>query len=375
MDAYLGGNAEPIQSNYNRLLPTHQCYATFAARQFYGTLAASHHDPGFLSTGVQDSGNIYCARFPAPDPWRHIDFGDGGWNGFLSDGTLLRGTVADAVTAALSDFGPNLKNIGLIPVGLPPTDPAGIHTAAADVVRQPRYRKHAALLTAVAGVGNQLYGCYGDSSVEFPNSYHWDPIATLPSEVVISAVGSYDGGTILVGASGRMFVVDTSLGGVLIETPVVLPSPAPGRRMQAGGIYRVVAMSATEAYVMMSGASATWKSPLGATTTVTAAYVLQLDALQWVVTAGAGLPNEPLFGLEVVAEPETRVPHALFVSTDDRVYVSRDKGSSWQQASQGLPRNPHCADLRFGSMSVIQNPGAWVCLSTFGRSVYLARVR
>jgi len=46
-----------------------------------------------------------------------------------------------------------------------------------------------------------------------------------------------------------------------------------------------------------------------------------------------------------VGEPNTRVPHALLVSTDDRVYLSREDGAMWQQASMGLPRNPHCADL------------------------------
>jgi hypothetical protein len=61
----------------------------------------------------------------------------------------------------------------------------------------------------------------------------------------------------------------------------------------------------------------------------------------------------------------------VLVSTDDRVYISREDGATWRQASLGLPRNPHCADLRFAS----SYSGAWLYLSTFGRSVYVVRLR
>jgi hypothetical protein len=139
-----------------------------------------------------------------------------------------------------------------------------------------------------------------------------------------------------------------------------------------GQVNRIVAFSETDFFAMMNGATATTTNPItGAKTTITSYYVLRLDELHWVVTPGMGLPQTPLFGLEAVAEPNTRVPHALVASTDDRVYISRDDGITWQQASLGLPRNPHCADLRF----VSTRSSASLYLSTFGRSVYVVRLR
>jgi hypothetical protein len=107
--------------------------------------------------------------------------------------------------------------------------------------------------------------------------------------------------------------------------------------------------------------------------TVTANYVLQLDAqqLQWAPTNGVGLPNEPYYGLEGVEVPQSRVPHALFVCTDDRVFISRDDGATWQSASQGLPRRTHCGDLRFAA----NTQGGALYLGTFGRSIWRAEIK
>jgi hypothetical protein len=100
-------------------------------------------------------------------------------------------------------------------------------------------------------------------------------------------------------------------------------------------------------------------------------YVVRLDGLKWTPTPGTGLPGTALYALEAVVVPGTNLPRALFVATDDRVYVSRNDGVTWQQASQGLPRNPHCSDLRF----VPAGRGIGnLYLSTYGRSVWVAQL-
>jgi hypothetical protein len=370
LDDYLGLTGQPYQSNYNRLLPTHQCYATYVTRQFYGTLAASLTQPGLIASGIQDSGNIYCQTAPTPTPWVHLDWGDGGWNAFLADGGLLHNVMGSPVSAAHLAPGPTLTDIGVVPVGLPPTDPNGLNGVVGDAVRNPSHRDNGRTLYAVGGLGNVVYGCYPDLSAA--QTYHWDLIATLPNDVAISGVGSYHGGTIHVGTgNGRMFAVDTKQH-TWLELSVQLPKPTPSAKVTGGQIDRIAAFSESEIFATMNGATATMVSPItGKTTTITSYYILRLDGLHWVVTPGFGLPQEGLYGLEAVAEPNTRLPHALLVTTDDRVYISRDDGASWQQASLGLPRNPHCADIRF-----VSAPGAAaVYLSTFGRSVYVVSLR
>jgi hypothetical protein len=82
-------------------------------------------------------------------------------------------------------------------------------------------------------------------------------------------------------------------------------------------------------------------------------------------------PNGPFFGLEVAPRPEGIT--ALFAATDDKVYVSHGKGLSlgddWMLASRGLPRRPHCGDLRY-----FPQPSGrrFLYLSTYGRSVWRA---
>lgn len=371
LDDYLGLTGQPYQSNYNRLLPTHQCYATYVARQFYGTLSASTAQAGLIASGVQDNGNIACQVDPTPTPWVQFDGGDGGWTAFMADGGLLHNIMGTAVGAARVAPGPTVTDLGVVPVGQPPTDPGGVAGPVGDAVRRPSYRNVAGqTLYAACGLGNQVFGCYPDSNPA--GTYHWELIATLPAGVSIAGLGSFHGGTIHVGTgNGRMFAVDTKQGSAL-ELPVVLPKPSPSATVTGGQVNRIVAFSETDFFAMMNGATATTTNPItGKKTTITSYYVLRLDELHWVVTSGMGLPQTPLFGLETVAEPGTRVPHALVASTDDRVYISRDDGITWQQASMGLPRNPHCADLRF----VSARGGASLYLSTFGRSVYVVRLR
>jgi hypothetical protein len=81
-------------------------------------------------------------------------------------------------------------------------------------------------------------------------------------------------------------------------------------------------------------------------------------------TAASGLPNEVFYAMECDVHS---LPAAIYVATDDQVYASIDEGLSWKSMSTGLPRRPHCADLRIGTSDLY--------LSTFGASVWRMNLR
>ncbi|HEX8068822.1 MAG TPA: hypothetical protein VF546_02645 [Pyrinomonadaceae bacterium] len=373
LDDYLNPPGKPFQSNYNCQLPILQCYSTLI-RDFYGTFAPSRTVPWLIATGLQDNGNVYCQHGPTLTPWLPIEGGDGGWNAFLTDGALLHNWMGGPVSATTFNSAGGPVVTGVVAVTNPPGLP-GLVGPFGEAVARPTYRNAARqLLQALAARQNQVFGLFVDDS-DSPR-YHWELLATLPAGEIAEGLASFHGGSVFVGtAGGKMYVVDTKQGSVL-ELPVALPKPAPSATVKGGDINRIVLFSESEAYALMNAAQATYKSVDPVTgavkdKTITSYYVLRLDGLKWVVTGGAGLPNERLYGLEAVALPQSRVPHALFANTDDRVYVSRDAGANWQQAAQGLPRNPHCADLRF----VSSEQGAALYLSTYGRSVWVAKLR
>jgi hypothetical protein len=59
----------------------------------------------------------------------------------------------------------------------------------------------------------------------------------------------------------------------------------------------------------------------------------------------------------------------LLATTDAHVWMSYDEARTWTRASQGLPRRPHCADIRF----VKDHDGSQhLYLASYGRSVWAA---
>lgn len=384
LDAYLAGTGQPFRSDYNRNLPTLQCYSTLVAtatqsRQFYGTITASAHEPGLIAAGVQDNGNLFCRSFAAgAAPWVHLDGGDGGWTAFLADAELAHNQMGEAVEVALLGAAGVDRDV-VAPVTQPP-DPAGLKapegTATGPVgaaVARPTHRNAAGqLLVAVAGLGNQIFGLYADDA-DFVTPYHWETIAALPMGIAIGAVASYGGGTIYAGTSkdGRMFAVDTAQGAAT-EQPVVLPKPSPGTQMGGGRFTRILAFGEGDLFAVLNGASERSLTPIILLTPVVYSYVVRLNGGQWKPTQGTGLPGDYMWGGEAVAAPRSRAPRALVVATDDAVYISRDDGQTWQRASQGLPRRAHCGDLRFVAD---EEGGANLYLGTYGRSVWIAQLR
>jgi hypothetical protein len=378
LDDFLNPPGVPFQSNFNRQLPTLQFYSTLMdQRNFYGTLALSRTIPGLVSAGSQDNGNLCCRLFPTPTPWVDLSGCDGGWNAFIADGALLHANMCSpagpVVATTFTTTGEVIRST-VVPIAVPP-DPAGLKGPFGEAVVRPTFRNEAGKrLEAIASLNHQVYGLFVDE-IDSPR-YSWELIAAIPAGEQVSAVGSFHGGSIFAGTmNGKMYNIDARRGTVL-ALPVVVPRPGPDAAITMAAITRIVFLSETEVFAILNGvtATSTMIDPVtGAKVTkpVTSIYVIKLDGLKWVVTPGFGLANRPLYALEAIALPNSEVPRALIAATDEHVYITRDDGANWQPAGSGLPRTPHCADLRFVS---IQNE-AWIYLSTYGRSLWVARLR
>jgi hypothetical protein len=83
-------------------------------------------------------------------------------------------------------------------------------------------------------------------------------------------------------------------------------------------------------------------------------------------TVATGFPNEFIYAMEIDVEDDSGP--IVYVATDAKVYASADAGASWVDVSNGLPRRPHCSDLRL----VSDGEGTQLYLSTFGRSLWRA---
>ena len=377
LDDFLNPPGVPFQSNYNRQLPTLQFYSTLMdQRNFYGTLAPSRKIPGLISAGSQDNGNLCCRLFPVPTPWVDISNCDGGWNAFIEDGALLHANMcspAGPVVATTFNAAGEVSSSTVVPIAKP-ADPNGLKGPFGEAVVRPTYRNESGKrLEAIGSLNNQVFGLFVDE-IDSPR-YSWELIGSIPMGEQVSAVGSFHGGSIFAGTmNGKMYNLDARLGTAL-ELPIIVPKPSPDAVITLAAITRIVFLSENEVFAILNGVTAT-TSVINPVTlakvkkSVTSIYVIKLDGLKWIITPGFGLSNQPLYALEAIALPHSEVERALMVATDDHVYVTRDDGANWQPAGLGLPRTPHCADLRFVSI----DNDAWIYLSTYGRSLWVAKL-
>ena len=372
LDDLPGDNGSPFRSDYNRALPTLQCFSSLY-RQFTGSIDASVEVPGIVAAGLQDNGNVSCRLRPTVDPWRRVDDGDGGTNTFVANAGYLHNWISATAgpVIATAPLGPDVR-VATIPIAFPaPANPNGLVALIIEAAIAPTFRNPTGqLLVAMAAKAgsNDVHGLFTVADVVPP--YEWRLLGSLPSEQTVSALASFSGVPVLVGtAQGKMYRVDPGSGAVTEQT-VTLPKPTPSTKMSGGAFTRIVGFNGASIFAALLGASevkADGSPKLG--TPAVQTYVMRLDGDIWSPTAGAGLPNELLYGLVAVVAPNTRVPRALLAATDDAVYISRENADTWQRASMGLPRRAHCGDLRF----VIDSMGSTaVYLGTFGRSLWIA---
>jgi hypothetical protein len=365
------GESTDFKSAMNRNLANLQFYATDISRGFWGTLGACDFAP-LIGGGLQDNGNVWCGLVSGFHEWRKAEGRDGGWVAFIkrSGGQLLANTMGEGVgrfgwkANAFSDDG----SIPLVTV-FGNVDANGLKGPVAEAVPRPRYRNrsgelmHAVCAPAVVQAADIMrpipleldgkeaqsriiFGLFGGDSTPF---LYWHDIGRLPPyTAAISALGTDDGGVVYAGTGdGRIFALSVGSGPPLelnVETPIGSPK---------GWISRIVAYKQTTCAVMYSGGGA---------------YVLRLDSLTWRILRGPlKLPFEAIHGLDINRMGATVT---LAAATESSVYVSPDFGDNWLQYTVGLPRSPHCSDLRFGAVEGRQ----FLFLSTFGRSVWMADI-
>ena len=197
----------------------------------------------------------------------------------------------------------------------------------------------------------QVFGLYANDQTVPP--YEWQQIGVLPTGQTVAGVGSVTGDQVFVGTGqGKVFVIDTNAGSV-VEQPIKLPKPSPGTQMTGGTFLRIVAIDASSIFGVLLIATekkADGSAPFGVPAVQN--YILRLDNGTWSPTTATGLPNELLYGFVAVVAPNSEIPRGLLAATDDAVYISRDDSNTWQRASIGLPRRPHCSDLRFAILPV-----------------------
>ncbi len=365
------GESKDFKSAMNRNLANLQFYSTDVQRGYWGTMGVADFAP-VIGGGLQDNGNVWCGLTAGFHEWQSAEGGDGGWVAFVkhAGGQLLANSKDDAV----GKFG--WKNdtfnwdsaVPLVTV-FGNVDPGGLKGPVAEVVPRPHYRNRGGeLMHAVcapqfvraADIMNPIpleldgkdaesriiFGLFGGDSTSF---LYWHDIGRLPPYTApISALGVDDGGIVYVGTrDGRIFVLSVGSGPPLelsVETPYDSPK---------GWISRIVTYRNDAFAVMYSGAGA---------------YVLRLNTFTWrILRSGLKLPFEPIHGLDI---NRMGASVNLAAATDSSVYVSPDMGDNWLRYNVGLPRMPHCSDLRFGALEGRQK----LYLSTWGRSVWMADI-
>lgn len=369
-----------VDTTANQCLATLQLYSTTSLRDFYGTMSVSSP---LMAAGSQDNGNLFCAieghyytgiglPQPAPSPWVQFRGGDGGPVAFLATTPpqqnfpdnppqiaaalqiLSGGTAGIAQSVQLQpSFMWNPGSTPTIPVRKPgqPDDQTGLKMLGEATRAAPKVTNAAGeLMYAVVAPFSSLsvYGLFARADGSDINFEQIGSVSSRAQNDTISAVGTVDGTTVFVGtSSGRMFKFAVQPGTIVAaaSVAVTLPSGVP-----QGAVQRIVALSASSAFATFNTG---WSGRL-----------LKYNGTAWTVS-DSGLSGGAYFGLECDDAGN------LFAAADDLVFISRDGGTTWKSCSSGLPKRPHCSDLRFARDSA---GAGWLYLSTFGRSAWQANI-
>jgi hypothetical protein len=351
-----------FDTSFNRYLANLECYSDFP-RDFWGSLSARGD---FMATGLQDNSNVYCVLRPTSgiNPWVDLgQGGDGGWVALLATGELIAANLGGTAELFVprKDAPHSFLIGGAIPVrDMHGDDVHGLNRAfAIEPVLSPTFRNAIGQnIYAVArgqrtpevGPGLGELNVYGAFANVDGSDLHWELLGSCTSNVpgdTVNALATLDdGSSVLVGTSnGLIFLLAPVAGGLAAgqKLPISLP-----QGMQ-GGIYRIVFVSTSLAFAIFDAGEA--------------GHILRFDGTAWSLS-DTGLPGTTLYGLSRDSYGRT------YTCTDDKVWVSLNDGESWSDASMGLPRRSHCADIRFDSTQ----PSSQLYLSTFGHSVWAADV-
>lgn len=390
-----------LRSDFNKQFPILQFY----------TLAASSFEPGLVAGGTQDNGVLYGIASHGGNvdnltPWFQLEGGDGGGTIALSDRSSTGNLFAagrvfvefnneededskkvGAKSAAwvsptsgdtaqrLTQYPPGAAVIPLStvdPSASPQPDPVlGLVDPVLTAVVDPTYprppkRNKAGLLCACGASKTSVYGLFlfkaDVESVETPDR-EWRFIGKVSvlnkfgDDIAqqVTALSSVDGFDIVVG--------------VLLEKSKALPPFAPndGRifrmssetgNLSALPIDASVLHAVPIAISMVSGNEGYAITDSG--------MVLRWNGAVWQIAASM-LPIS-LGKWTSLAVDRSQTPVTLFVASGNQVCGSHDRGTTWQLASDGLPKAVECSDLRW----VKDADGSRLYLSTYGRSLWIS---
>jgi len=342
------GGSPTFASNWNRQLFNLQI--DHAA----GSPAAN----GFVAGGLQDNGVVYAGL---PGPWQHVTncACDGRWSVFLTPPDIGAGNSIlleeewGAPDWPFSSVQANATNIPFntqqgIPLSPPST--AVLTNVVTVPIRSPGGYSNASgqTLFAIGGTGTSLYGMFANDD---GSNLHWEPLGRIGGGQNVTALApTYNGQSMFVGTdAGNIFRLDAPFTGWL-QLGVNLPAGAKGDRSISG----LVAFFSTIAYATMNiGGSG---------------YVMSLDGTTGVWNSvGSNLPHNLPFNSIAAADLRS-----IFVSTSARVYDTHDGGSTWNQASDGLPSNITVRN----ELHVVTEPSGttYLYLATYGRSLWRTRL-
>jgi len=205
------------------------------------------------------------------------------------------------------------------------------------------------LILAVGGVLDRVYGLFSDN--RSAPSRHWELLGTVNIDAAdfITAVASYDGQTILIGTNtGRIFHFRPGSAPAEMQ-----PSPA------AAAIVMHLLVNAANAPSL--DAYAICFDNAGDAGRIIHLVNGSVDANQGSWNTIGRPSGDPLWDLAV----NWGVPRpTLYVTNNVGVFASRDHGVTWFAASNGLPAEPQCEDLRIFEGKLF--------LGTWGRSAWVA---
>lgn len=357
------GIAYPFTTLHNRRLANLQFLGP-SARQFWGAFGVSYQTAGLVAGGLQDNDNVYSiiGSGGTATPWRHLYSGaDGGPVLFPVTGGAIQADIARNLMYGTLNAAGFTDNV-TIPIRNAkaggPSGSTGI-MAVIEPVASPLYHNASGqLMYAVAGTGADIYGLFANAD---GGDIHWDYLASLPitADQGVSAIASGSGNKIFAGVrgNGQIYVFSPASPSAITQSSG-LPAAAVNGSIS---ILRIIVQrdeSPFDVYAVYDDFS---RNP------ATGGIYHSVDGQHW-SPIGAGLPGGPYYCLET---DWTANPKTLFLATDDAVYASTSNGSSWFNVSNGLPRRPHCSDLRF----VTDPDGAhYLYLATFGWSVWRTRL-
>jgi len=362
-----GGN---FQSDYNRNLanleflgPAGTILSGGDPNVVYGIMGVFDFPGATAFTGGTSSGNLQSANGGS---WtRTPGAASPGWPGgpatILPTGTLLetdynrRWTKTSAWDAGKTSF-VKTAQVWEQPAWPSTVPSTGVTNPIVELIDWPVFANpQGQLLYAVGGVQNRVLGLFSDNN---GGEMHWSPMATLPFDQTISAVGSFDGTRIYAAAvGGRLFSIEAG-SGVVTENP--------SQRTNGFSVSKFALLSRDAVFGLAQRLSVTprdeneselWRSLYGS---------------NWQVVTNLyrneAVPSRLMLSL---ATDATTQPGQLFVVGDGKLFVSFDAGDTWRRATNGLPNGIHGSDLR-----VANSPDGLrqLYLSTYGHSMWRAQL-